>query len=39
VTIWQSYEQEGGCLVHFIGLAATPLKVEESARVLLDAGG
>ena len=29
VNIWQSYKQEGGCLVH---LANTLLKVKESAR-------
>jgi len=33
VDIWQSYEQEeGGCLMHFVRLATTLLKVEESAR-------
>ena len=30
--IWQSYEQERGCLVHFAHLANTLLKDEESAR-------
>jgi len=32
VNIWPSYKQEGGCLVHFVRRANTPLKVEESAR-------
>jgi len=32
VKIWQSYTQEGGCLVHFARLANTLLKKEESAR-------
>jgi len=31
--IWQSYKQSCGCLVHFVRLAITPLKDEESARV------
>ena len=30
VNIWQSYKQEGGCLVHFVCLATTLLKDEES---------
>jgi len=30
--IWQNYEQERGCLVHFACLANTLLKDEESAR-------
>jgi len=29
VNIWQSYKQEGGCLVHFVRLATTLLNVEE----------
>jgi len=29
VNIWLSYKQEGGCLVHFVRLATTPLKDEE----------
>jgi len=29
--IWQSYKQEGGCLVHFVRLATTLLKVEKTA--------
>jgi len=32
VNIWQSYKQERGCLVHFVRLAITLLKDEESAR-------
>jgi len=32
VNVWQSYKQEGGCLVHFVCLATTLLKDEESAR-------
>jgi len=32
VNVWQSCKQEGGCLVHFMGLATTLLKDEESAR-------
>ena len=32
VTIWQSYKQERGCLTHFVWLANTLLKDEESAR-------
>jgi len=32
VNIWQSWKQEGGCLVHFVRLTTTLLKVEESAR-------
>ena len=32
VNIWQSYKQESGCLVHFVRLANTLLKDEESAR-------
>jgi len=32
VNIWQIYEQEGGCLVHFVCLATTLLKDEERAR-------
>jgi len=32
VNIWQSYKQELGCLVHFVHLATTLLKDEESAR-------
>ena len=32
VNIWQSYKQEGDCLVHFARLANTLLKDEESAR-------
>jgi len=30
--MWQSYKQEGGCLVHFVRLATTLLKDEGSAR-------
>jgi len=30
--VWQSYKQERGCLVHFVRLANTLLKDEESAR-------
>jgi len=30
--MWQRYKQEGGCLVHFVRLATTLLKDEESAR-------
>jgi len=30
VNIWQSYKQEGGCLMHSVRLATTA-KVEESA--------
>ena len=30
--IWQSYKQERGCLVHFVHLATTLQKDEESAR-------
>jgi len=29
--IWQSYKQEHGCLMHFVLLASTLLKDEESA--------
>jgi len=29
--LWQSYQQEGGCLVHFVRMATAMLKVEESA--------
>jgi len=32
VNIWQSYKQEGGCLVHFVRLATTLLKDEEFTR-------
>jgi len=32
VNIWQSYEQEEGCLAHFVRLATTLIKDEESAR-------
>jgi len=32
VNIWQSYEQECGCLMHFAHLANTLLKDEENAR-------
>jgi len=32
VNISHSYKQEGGCLVHFVQLAITLLKDEESAR-------
>jgi len=32
VNIWQSYQQERGCLMHFARLANTLLKDEESAR-------
>jgi len=32
MTIWQSYKQERGCLMHFARLANTLLKDEESAR-------
>ena len=32
MNIWQSYKQEGGCLVHFARLATTLLEDEESAR-------
>ena len=32
MNIWQSYKQERRCLVHFVRLATTPLKDEESAR-------
>jgi len=32
VNIWQRYKQEGGCLVHFVLLATTLLKDEESAQ-------
>jgi len=32
VNIWQSYQQQRGCLVHFARLANTLLKDEESAR-------
>jgi len=28
VNIWQSYKQEGGCLVHFVRLATTLPKDE-----------
>jgi len=34
VNIWQSYKQEGGCLVHFVCLATTPLNDEEFTRHL-----
>jgi len=32
VNIWQSYNQERGCLMHFVHLANTLLKDEYSAR-------
>ena len=32
VSIWQSYKQERGCLMHFARLANTLLKDEKSAR-------
>jgi len=32
MNIWQSYEQERGCFLHFVHLANTLLKDEESAR-------
>jgi len=32
VNIWQSYKQQPGCLVHFVRLANTLLKDEESAQ-------
>jgi len=32
VNIWQSYKQERRCLMHFVRLANTLLKDEESAR-------
>ena len=32
VNIWQSYKQERGCLMHFVLLANTLRKDEESAR-------
>jgi len=32
VNICQRYKQEGGCLTHFVRLANTLLKDEESAR-------
>jgi len=32
VNIWKSYKQERGCLMYFVRLATTLLKVEESAR-------
>jgi len=32
VNIWQSYKQERGCLMHFVRLANTMQKDEESAR-------
>jgi len=31
VNIWQSYKEEGGCLVHYVRLATTLLQVEDSA--------
>jgi len=31
VNIWKSYKQERGCLMYFVRLATTLLKVEESA--------
>jgi len=31
VNIWQSYKQEGGCIVHLVHLATTLLKDEDSA--------
>jgi len=31
VNIWQSYQQERGCLVHFVRLANALLKAEENA--------
>jgi len=34
VNIWQSYEQERDCLVHFARLANTLLKDGKSARVV-----
>jgi len=34
VNIWQSYKQEGGCLMNFVRLATTPLKDEEFTRLL-----
>jgi len=30
MNIWQSYKQEGGCLMHFVCLATTLLKDKES---------
>ena len=35
VNIWQSYEQERGCLMHFAHVANTLLKDEENARDVL----
>ena len=35
VHIWQSYMQERGCLVHFVCLANTLLKVHLTAMFLL----
>ena len=32
VNIWQSCKHERGCLVHFVSLATTLLKDEESAQ-------
>ena len=32
MNIWQRYNQERGCLVHFMRLATTLQKVEQSAR-------
>jgi len=32
VNIWQSYKQERGSIVHFVRLATTLLKDEESTR-------
>jgi len=32
VNIWQNYKQEDGCLMHFVRLAITLQKVEESTR-------
>jgi len=36
VNIWQSYKQEGGCLVHFVRLATTLLKDEEFTQTMGD---
>jgi len=35
VNIWKSYKQEHGCLMHFVRLATTPLKVHETTTLLL----
>jgi len=32
MNIWQRYKQERGCLVHFVRLATTLLKAEESVQ-------